>query len=653
MIIKNNFLNDEKILKAITEQTISETVVRVSVLNWSEQIVDSIQGKVISGSINVDGNTAMRRTCSLSLLLENFQNGDIKNTVDSLSLGKKVKIFIGVKNRLKKEFPSYANLDYFWFPQGVFVIDQISVNQSVSNFIIDLSLKDKISLLNGDCGGTLPAAIDFDKVEYYQENQNETHTLTIEKIPLINVIKELLNHWGNESLENIIINNIDMKTKYVVKWMGNSTLYLVDDTFTTNDTYSQILTTPFVSTSFEPGQDIGYWYKDFVYDSNLSSNAGDTVYSVLEKICSKLGNFEFYYDVNGNFIFQEKKNYLNNVYIPNNGDISDNLRNIEYCSSNPSFKKYIYDFSDMELISSYSFIPLTSEIKNDFLVWGERKVNLTTVPIRYHLAIDKKPKIFTTFTVCFYEDENSYNSEAKIPAVVSNGYYIKNGVRVAATDVITTEITPSDWRTQLFLQGSKDEVDGIEPNYYYEELKNEWYKIYNIKEGRFSTNVTNMNYFLDFIENEDLLNSIGVSAIGRRTFVENDSSINCMFESDTPDNIIIKKSTTQTATERQEARQAGYSVTQVSDNIFYDLAIGGNLNSAYVALQDLLTQYTEINENIELSCIPIYFLEPNRIIKIKNKLLGIDGEYFVNSFSIPLLASESMTISATKLMQKI
>mgnify|MGYP007065770060 CR=1 FL=1 len=49
----------------------------------------------------------------------------------------------------------------------------------------------------------------------------------------------------------------------------------------------------------------------FTYPGELVFNAGDTVTSLLDKIVSTLGNFEYYYDINGRFIFQEIKNYLN------------------------------------------------------------------------------------------------------------------------------------------------------------------------------------------------------------------------------------------------------------------------------------------------------------------------------------------------------
>jgi hypothetical protein len=65
---------------------------------------------------------------------------------------------------------------------------------------------------------------------------------------------------------------------------------------------------------FSYGEDIGYILTDFVYPEELVGNAGDTVVSILDKIKETLGNYEYFYDVDGNFRFQEKKNYLNKSY---------------------------------------------------------------------------------------------------------------------------------------------------------------------------------------------------------------------------------------------------------------------------------------------------------------------------------------------------
>lgn len=646
-IMDTNFLYNNELLKAIDNLPVKEQIVRISLLDWNENIIQEIQGKAIGGSLTIDGSAAMRRTCSITLVPDSSDLEDMTNISSILQIGKKIKLYIGIKNDLKNEFPEYLE-EYFWFLQGIFIIDSFSLNQSVSDITIDLSLKDKMCLLNGECGGILPAAVDFDTREYL--DTEKTNEVIVEKVPLIDIIQELVNHWGNEPLENIIINDIDLKVKYVVKWYGDSILYLCDEVLTTIPNEEE------VKSIFNPGQDVGYWYKNFIYDKELSANAGDSIYSVLEKICNNLGNFEFFYNINGKFIFQEKKNYLNNTFIPNSE--KNTMNNIEYCSGNLSQEKEIYNFEDLFLINSFSVTPQLENIKNDFIIWGERKSDSISIPIRYHLAIDQKPTIFTQFDVIFYDKYDPISQTTiQIPAAVTieNGsrYYMRDGVKTKVSTEEFCSITPTDWRTQLFLEGSVSEVLGIDSGYYYTELKNEWSKIYDIKQGTFKVDPTSMDYFLDFIDNPKLLKTIGVSAIGRRTFVQNDNTINCMFESEIPNLVIIQKSMEETEKEREELIQKGYQITQVNSDVFYGLALGGNLNSAYVALQDYLAQYTNLNESINLTCIPIYYLEPNRIIKIKNNLLGINGEYFINSISIPLKIEENMTISATKIMQKI
>jgi hypothetical protein len=49
-------------------------------------------------------------------------------------------------------------------------------------------------LLNGDCGGTLPASITFHETSYEDDKGNTI----IERIKIYNLIQELVNHWGKE-----------------------------------------------------------------------------------------------------------------------------------------------------------------------------------------------------------------------------------------------------------------------------------------------------------------------------------------------------------------------------------------------------------------------------------------------------------------------
>jgi hypothetical protein len=42
---------------------------------------------------------------------------------------------------------------------------------------------------------------------------------------------------------------------------------------------------------------------DLVYAGDLISNIGETLTSVLDKIKNMLGNFEYFYDLGGRFVF--------------------------------------------------------------------------------------------------------------------------------------------------------------------------------------------------------------------------------------------------------------------------------------------------------------------------------------------------------------
>ena len=83
------------------------------------------------------------------------------------------------------------------------------------------------------------------------------------------------------------------------------------------------------------------------------------------------------------------------------------------------------------------------------------------------------------------------------------------------------------------------------------------------------------------------------------------------------------------------------------------LCAGGQHNSAFEAVKDLLYQYTNYNENISLTCLPIYYLEPNTRISIKEPICGISGDYIVSSISLSLDATGTMSISATSAKERL
>jgi hypothetical protein len=98
-----------------------------------------------------------------------------------------------------------------------------------------------------------------------------------------------------------------------MKWNGETPLYQYIDSETSEGyRYStQPLSGRNPTKIYSMGQDVGYIYTDFVYPDELVGEAGSSVCDILDKIKNTLGNFEYFFDLWGNFVFQEKKNYLN------------------------------------------------------------------------------------------------------------------------------------------------------------------------------------------------------------------------------------------------------------------------------------------------------------------------------------------------------
>jgi len=100
-----------------------------------------------------------------------------------------------------------------------------------------------------------------------------------------------------------------------------------------------------------------------------------------------------------------------------------------------------------------------------------------------------------------------------------------------------------------------------------------------------------------------------------------------------------------------EARKQEYA--QVRPEIYSLLLTGGFLRSAYEEIRKELYQYTNYNEQISLTTLPIYYLEPNVRITVRDPKSGIYGDYMIKTISLPLDVNGTMTLSCTKALERI
>lgn len=666
------YLKDSSFLKEMDSLRLKEQYIKITILDFYEKPIQSIQGRTINGNLNIDGNSSVRRTCNLTIIADEFDN-DLTNVDRIISINKKVEVEIGFLNVTNK----YKEYEMIWYPLGIFVIIAPSIMHGSDGIKISLQLKDKMCLLNGEVGGTFPASVEFHRYETVDENGK----YVILYPTIYQIIQELVNHFGGEQLSKIIISDLDTRVKQVMKWVGSSPLYIIKKI--SGNTVQYIPTTDgsYAASQgnynmYEYGSDIGYILTDFTYPTELIGNAGDNICTILDKIKNTLGNYEYFYDTDGNFIFQEIKNYLNT----SQAKVEIDKLNKDSYLVDMSKGKVVYSFDDSNLILSYSNSPQYNMIKNDFIVWGIREDVLgNTYPIRYHLAIDKKPKVGNTYKCFFYQDPETKLNHAKCPVIYPNKnqfprigvqevFYMDDSTKkiyewlpdkkqyseiaVGLQDIITT-----DWRTELYLSGSTSEPFGSDSNYYYTELKNEWIKLYDIKNKKFFDEVlkypTDIDFFLDFIDSTAAISELSINNIGRRTKVITDDSINCLFEPEIPDLVLLNTGADNLKLLREECEDRGQEYIQLDPNLYSMVTGGGRFNSAYNMVRELIYQYTSYNESITISSIPIYYLEPNTRIKVRDTKSGIYGDYMIKSISIPFDISGNMSISCIRALEKL
>lgn len=491
-----NPLLDLEFLRKLDLMRNKATYAKIILLTWDENPVYEIQGKITAGSINIDGASAVRRTCSLTMVSPDV---DITNTYWALK--NKFKLEVGVENLIDSQHP-----DIIWFKQGVYVFTSLNMNVQSNNFTISLNGKDKMCLLNGEVGGSLNASTDFGKLEEYETLENGEIIRNIIDIPIVDIIKNSVHTYAKEPFNNIILNDIDDYGLELLEYRGDNNLYMprrissgevsnmvlkksqtyylqngeqiyVDNELnraegkkeliyydrtginrniatkvwaSRNDYYEYGLEAAYNIIKVEYGQTAGYRRTPLTYPGDLVGNVGESLVSILDKIKNMFSDFEYFYDIDGRFVFQKKKTYINTSF--------NNLQTegVETYATDSAYTSSItYSFENGTLLSAFTNAPQILNIKNDYSVWGKRKgVNGSDIPVHLRYAIDFKPVYYKpvrfVYERVFDLDEETYQP---------NKYYIYSTV---LKKYIISKDTQYDKSKRYYIETEEQDLD-IEP----------------------------------------------------------------------------------------------------------------------------------------------------------------------------------------------
>lgn len=742
-------LYPKEFLQTLDQQRNKVIYARVIALTFDEQPLETIEGKITSGSINLDGASAIRRTCQLSMIAPEDKI-NISNYYWGLNT--KIKLAIGVENQIDNKYP-----EIIWFEQGIFIITSFNASYNTSNYTINLSGKDKMCLLNGEIAGKLNSSVDFGTIE--QEYSKGVWKKI--KMPIKDIIREMIHSYAGEPFHNIIINDLDTVGLTLQEYRYKKPMFLLREINTNN--YSQgfindsiqvkwnnkivklaelaadnsnfifenlqedfMAQTPsevlypvnnqnglqktYVIAKIDYGETAGYTEGNLVYPDDLIANIGESITSVLDKIKQFLGNFEYFYNTQGQFIFQKQKTYVDSVWSP----IVKTEDGTSFVEDLKAADGFAYSFSGNNLFTSFNNTPNLTNLKNDFSVWGTRKSSGTELPIHMRYALDIKPSIYTTIQVKDAE-LNDYN---KINNMNLKGQESKTYI---ASDNFEDDIDVCycDWRELIYrmaldynkynhLDDFEARVANSNPNVYFDgrtgyeqyyiDMAGFWRQLYNPFEQK------NISYTYSQIEileaeilkEEDqikkeemqeqynwLLNYYDKERLDlfgwARAIYEKPESLLFWFDfmevqdsdlesfsipalgaraevlNDSQVKAIYYRNTPNVIFQSNKTgggSQTGYRYFNVPTalSMFSKSAQG---KSAKKAIDDLLYKHSYCIESVNLVSIPIYYLDTNTRIYVNDVNTGIEGEYIINKISIQLTYNGTMNITAVKAAQRL
>lgn len=447
-----NPLWDKEFLTRLDENRHKEIWAKIVSLDINEQPLEAIEGKIVNGgSINIDGASSVRRTCSLQMVAE-------KININSYYWGLKTKfkLFIGVTNNIDTE--NYDNI--IWFPQGIYIISSFSTSQTTNNYIISIQGKDKMCMLNGELGGSMTEPTDFGKYDEQTRDNDGNIVVKQRLMPIKDIIVNAVHQYAKEPLHKILVNDlpdygiqlleynsdnpiwvfIDRKTNQVLNTTLDPLKIVYPIKFTDKDVamrdeeqdpvrlvdlagkqlnnlsegfytgalnqngeaiqYYSLYTTPYPPyisiAKIERGQTAGYRLTPLTYPEDLILKTGEALTLLFDKIVKMLGEFEYFYDEEGNFVFQHKPIYIQTTWNQAKGvvvDIEDS--------------KYSYEFGKSKLITSFNNNPNLTNVKNDYSIWGTRSgISGAEIPIHLRYALDYKP-----FYYCNMNNEIYYTKD--------------------------------------------------------------------------------------------------------------------------------------------------------------------------------------------------------------------------------------------------
>ena len=382
--------------------------IKLEVLNTDFQVLATLDGNAIGGSLQKDATNFIRRSGSIQLCVPNIANAtEFLDYIDGITvningkiwLDKYVKIWIGIDNYQQ---PYGEEPKTVWYNFGICLIDQPVRSFSAEGYTMSFNLIDLAAKMNGDRSGQLAVTTTlFPRIQGYDNNGTPIYTDT------------------GEALASCIEELTEFK-RY--------TIYPIPEKWAT-----------------------------LPYD--IKMEVGATVYSALEQFLDILSGWQMYFDNEGVFTVEPIPSGANDIVYPfnlqlNTQDVNsvdfNNVRNqvivygrshnIDFYSEsvtlNQNLTNLIIDFDELDLQKIN--VGATIFGFKQQVPWSVFAASLT-LTINYNIS-GVSTNLVTDAPIYWYGDEEHDKSITLLPTLIYT-FRIKSATTYEDNDLVLVDFS--------------------------------------------------------------------------------------------------------------------------------------------------------------------------------------------------------------------
>lgn len=182
----------------LMQMKVRSVKIKIEVLNFYFQTINSIEGRLIDGNISIDATSDIRRTCNVSLVVDDFST--LVSPGGQLWIDKFIKVYVGIENPRN-------NYQTVWTNMGIFLINNPDCVYNATTRTVTFEGLDLMAKLTGRRNGQLPA----------------TATVVPAGSNIANVVKDTITQLGG--FTNYIIADAGYTVPYDIKKDMGSTVY--------------------------------------------------------------------------------------------------------------------------------------------------------------------------------------------------------------------------------------------------------------------------------------------------------------------------------------------------------------------------------------------------------------------------------------------